>query len=147
MKVFFMLLCFAAGNFSGCASIKTHSIAADLRNGCKNMQVSSVEVDVDGSRNAIFEEQAFTIIQGCLSSITVEDKKNYGLEIKMYDRSFLSDAAFLHSVFISIFIYDGENNPVAVISEYSTGKDSFQSPEVQEKFIRKCIYKINDLRL
>ena len=44
-------------------------------------------------------------------------------------------------------IYDKEGNAVAVISEYSTGKESFQSPEVQEKFIMKCISKVIEMRL
>lgn len=147
MKNHLFFLVFLILFFSGCETLKTHSLSADLRNGCGNMEILTIDANVDGVKKSIVEEQAFTIIQSYLSYASSQCKNTYNLEIKMYDRSFLSDAEFLHSLFISFFIYDKEGNAVAVVSEYSTGKESFQSPEVQEKFIKKCISKVIEMRL
>ncbi len=133
--------------FQGCMTFRSTSVTADFRKTNGNISIYEISSDIDGQKNLILEEQVRVIAQSHIDQIAADIIGSYSLKIKLYEKSYFLDSDFIHSLFISFSLYDRESNPIAVVSEYSTGNYSFMSPDIQDKLIKKCIEKIKTLEL
>lgn len=146
-KYYFLLISFLGLLIFSCNTTKTHSISTDYRYENNKIQIDSVDVCINGITNLEIEEQVRTITESLIKNEIMESQRVLSLEIKINEKSFFSETNFLHSLFLVCTIYDENNNKIATISEYSTGKDTFQAPDIQEKYLRKCILEIKEMKL
>ncbi|WP_407399159.1 hypothetical protein [Treponema sp.] len=142
--IFVMLTCLP---LFGCMTFKTQLLSAELKDNNDRICISSVESDLDGMKNFAVEEQMMAIGNCLFEKSNRQNKEPLTLKMKIFEKSFFIDGNYVHSLFLKCSLYDEDCNEVAVLSEYSTGMETFYSPEVQEKFLRKCLSKIEAMSL
>ncbi|MCQ2241447.1 hypothetical protein [Treponema sp.] len=133
--------------FSSCMTSRAHLLYSDIKSENLNFKISSIESDFDGMKNPVVEEQVAVIAKSLIDSAGMKNRVPVNLEIKIFEKNYLCDIQYVRSIFLCCSLFDEDDNELAVFSEFSTGNDTFNSPSVQEKFLKKCIAEIKKMEL
>lgn len=102
---------------------------------------------MDSVKDGILANQTESIVRSLLEKINSgnvnkDDSEIVVVDINVYEKSYFSDTSMVHSLYIQCSCFDGNGERAAEFSEFTSGKETLNSPVVLEKYLGRTFARL-----